>query len=340
MSTQRRTAVETPPAFWRHSGFAWEFYAVVMSDPHPPQQSYEPGPGPLGSGQPAGDFPSQASQSGGYDPADHSPPPGAPPHPPQQPVWQPPPSSKEDNKSVIMAVVAGVLVLLCLGGGGVGLLLFSSEDGNDSAEEEDHADADADADTEAEDFSDAEVNTPQSSSQDGYGVVVGAEDAEVTVEIYSDFSCPACANFWQDQGSALEEPVDNGDLAVVYHPVTVMDRVSEGTGYSTRAAASVACAADEDETSFFDYYSTLMQEQPARDTEGLDDSELVELGADVGLGGGFESCVTDGEYHGWAYESNQAYLDKFDSTPTVLVDGEVIEDQSTLLDVVGDALRD
>jgi hypothetical protein len=75
------------------------------------------------------------------------------------------------------------------------------------------------------------------------GVVVGNPDAPVTIDLYLDFQCPACAQYEQQAGATIDELVGSGQAMVVYHPVAYLNRFAS-TQYSSRSSAAAGCAAD------------------------------------------------------------------------------------------------
>lgn len=173
------------------------------------------------------------------------------------------------------------------------------------------------------------VNEPSAAVTDTYGVQVG--DGPVEVDLYIDYMCPACNQFEQTYAEQIQSWVDDGTATVNYHPLTILDRLSSGTEYSSRAAAAAVCAADTGQQEFLDYTLALYADQPAENSSGLTDDELIAIGTDdVGLGSDWESCVNDDTYRGWVAEGNtSATADQgITGTPTAKVDGEVIENSA------------
>lgn len=154
------------------------------------------------------------------------------------------------------------------------------------------------------------------------GVAVGRPDAPVTVDVYLDFQCPACARYEQQAGPVLDELVASGRARVVYHPVAYLDRFSS-TRYSSRSSAAAACAAD---AGVFPRYAALLYAaQPPEGGAGLPADRLVALGAQAGAGPDFGACVQEGRYAGWTRSvTDAASRAGITATPTVLVDGREI----------------
>jgi protein-disulfide isomerase len=166
-----------------------------------------------------------------------------------------------------------------------------------------------------------DYTAPAGASSDGTGIVVGS--GPVTVDLYEDFICPACAQFEQQAGATIDQLVADGRVRVVYHPVAYLDRFST-TGYSTRSSAASGCAADGGK--FREYATALFERQPPEGGAGLSDDELVGIGAGVGLDrDGFGACVRDGTYRPWTgHVTDAASQAGVTGTPTVLVDGEPV----------------
>lgn len=155
------------------------------------------------------------------------------------------------------------------------------------------------------------------------GVAVGNPDAPVTIDLYLDFQCPACAQYEQQAGATIDELVASGRAEVVYHPVAYLNRFS-GTQYSSRSSAAAGCAADAGVLPRF--AQLLFANQPPEGGAGLPDEQLVALGTQAGAGSGFATCVQDGRYAGWTRSvTDAASRAGITATPTVLVNGREVE---------------
>ncbi|HEX2143876.1 MAG TPA: thioredoxin domain-containing protein [Glycomyces sp.] len=170
-----------------------------------------------------------------------------------------------------------------------------------------------------------EVHTPSAAVTDTYGVQIGSGPVEV--DLYIDYMCPACNQFESTYAADIQSWVDAGSATVNYHPVAILDRLSQGTQYSSRAASAAVCAADVGQQEYLDYTLALYENQPAENTKGLSDDELIAIGKDTGLGSDWESCVDDETYRGWVQEGTASATNDQDvsATPTAKVNGEVVE---------------
>ncbi|SDL39418.1 Protein-disulfide isomerase [Glycomyces sambucus] len=186
---------------------------------------------------------------------------------------------------------------------------------------------------------DYEVNEPTAAVTDSFGVQVG--DGPVQVDLFIDYMCPACNQFESAYAAQLQSWIDDGSVTVNYHPITILDRLSSGTQYSTRAAAAAVCAADAGEQQFLDYTLALYENQPAENSTGLTDQELIAIGTDdVGLDAAWQSCVEDGTYKGWVQDGTAWATGDggVSGTPTAKIDGTTVEDNSQFADLVQAAI--
>lgn len=158
---------------------------------------------------------------------------------------------------------------------------------------------------------------------DRSGLVV-AGDGPVTVEVYLDFLCPACRQFEVVTGPELDRLLAENKIKLVWHPLGFLDRLST-TDYSTRAASAAGCAADAGKLKA--YGEALFAAQPPEGGPGLSDDELVEVGGPVGLNAPeFAQCVRSLKYEDWVDHVNDRAAERgVNSTPTVFVDGTVVE---------------
>lgn len=166
-----------------------------------------------------------------------------------------------------------------------------------------------------------DYTAPPGATADGTGVAVGG--GPVTVDVYEDFLCPACAQFEQAVGPTLDELAAQGRARIVYHPVAYLDRLSS-TDYSTRSSAASGCAAEGGK--FREYAKQLFDRQPPEGGPGLTDEELVTIGSNVGLTTEeFGTCVREDTYRPWTrHVTERASEAGITATPTVLVAGDPV----------------
>lgn len=164
----------------------------------------------------------------------------------------------------------------------------------------------------------------------------GANDDAVPVVVYADFMCPICNTFEQTNGETLAQLREAGEIALEYRPVAILDRYSQGTNYSTRAATAAGLVADRAPEQFLAFHDALFANQPAENTTGLDDATIASIAREAGVPDAVAATIEDGSYlegdgsfRPWvAAASEQASRDFPEGfgTPTILVDGENLAD--------------
>jgi protein-disulfide isomerase len=148
--------------------------------------------------------------------------------------------------------------------------------------------------------------------------VLGADDAPVVVDEWIDFACPACAAFALALGPTLTQLVDDGDIQLVYHPLSF---INEG---SPLAANAFGCAIDEDKAP--EYYDVVFANQPT-EAEPFTNEQLIGFGEQVGITSPeFATCVNDGAYADWVTNVQQRGVEELPTirTPTLFINGEEV----------------
>jgi protein-disulfide isomerase len=152
------------------------------------------------------------------------------------------------------------------------------------------------------------------------------------IQMYVDYLCPVCGAFEATNGEYITSLMDNGGTTVEIHPIAILDNLSQGTKYSTRAANAVACVANYSPNQFYALHNLLFENQPKENTTGLSDDELVSLSEQAGVESADQvaSCIRSQEFKAWSGKSTARALngpipnsnvDKVTGTPTVIVNG-------------------
>jgi protein-disulfide isomerase len=175
-----------------------------------------------------------------------------------------------------------------------------------------------------------EVITPKGATDD-YGINFTAEDAggkegsdPVKVVIYEDFQCPVCKAFEQANGAFLDEAVKNGEITIEYRLLAFLDRASPNQ-YSSRAGSAALCAFESGGGEAYKKAASMFwANQPAEQTAGPEDPELVEQLKQAGVSSDtVESCVVKNTFVKYLEEATEASRDaKVTGTPTVRIDGK------------------
>ncbi|MBA2465571.1 MAG: thioredoxin domain-containing protein [Nocardioidaceae bacterium] len=182
-----------------------------------------------------------------------------------------------------------------------------------------------------------QVATPPTGVVDEYAVPRGATAAPVTVTIFEDFMCPFCGDFETASRELLEQYVDDGDVLVEYRVVSFLDGASDGSDYSTRAMNALGVVLDTaGQDAAVRFHDVLFDEQPEEGTEGLSDDDLIRLAVQAGASeADVTSPIRDRKFEQWVENAtDEASQGEVNQTPTVLVDGEVMEFE-TIEDLVG-----
>ncbi|MGH3787115.1 MAG: DsbA family protein [Pseudonocardiaceae bacterium] len=164
----------------------------------------------------------------------------------------------------------------------------------------------------------------------GDAVVTGSPQAPVTIDIYEDFLCPGCGQLEERYHQRLELAAADDKAKVVYHPVAIIDDLSEPAGYSTLAAGASFCAAEAG--IFPRFHNSLFAAQPSEGGPGWTSAQLQRLGRDLGAGDGFTRCVQTGAEQrvAAATENARRYVsglrpDGRFGTPSIVVNGAVVD---------------
>jgi protein-disulfide isomerase len=158
------------------------------------------------------------------------------------------------------------------------------------------------------------------------------------VLIYVDYRCPHCMSFELANAQLLELAIDEGATVEIV-PVSFLDRASEGTYYSSRAAGAMSCLADSQPEAAWAAHQALLtpQVQPAAGP-GLTNDDLVAVidGAVGGLQAEARDCIETERFVGFAQALNSWVFAttapnaidpnlRVQGTPTVLVNGVLYE---------------
>lgn len=159
------------------------------------------------------------------------------------------------------------------------------------------------------------------------------EDAGILdIQMYVDYLCPICGQFEATNGEYITSLLENGKTTVEIHPISILDRLAQGSKYSTRSANAAACVANYSPNQFYDFHNLLFANQPEENTTGLSDDELIDLAAQAApdAESDLSSCIRDQEFKAWVGTSTARALngpipnsnvDKVQGTPTIIVNG-------------------
>ncbi len=154
------------------------------------------------------------------------------------------------------------------------------------------------------------------------------------IRVYVDYMCPFCGAFEAVNTPQIKQLISDGAATLEIHPVAILDRLSMGTKYSTRAANALACVANYSPDKAFDFSAILFTNQPEENTVGLSDDKLIDLAKQVGVDKEkkITSCINSQEFASWVTgATNRFGNDPIPgvvtqppqrSTPTIYVNGQ------------------
>ena len=162
-----------------------------------------------------------------------------------------------------------------------------------------------------------------------------ALDSTVNIVTYIDYACPVCQSFETTNAEQITGWVTSGNASLEIHPISILDRVSLGTKYSSRAANAAVCVANYDPDDYMAVNDALFAQQPEENTSGLDTAALKKLVADAGADSDeVASCISDKTFGDWVTSATDRVtsgelasdtVTDFAGTPTVLVNGQLYQ---------------
>ncbi|MFH1474919.1 MAG: thioredoxin domain-containing protein [Chloroflexota bacterium] len=153
---------------------------------------------------------------------------------------------------------------------------------------------------------------------------LGPADAPVTIEVWSDFQCPACGLFARTvEPDLVEEFVRAGTVRLVYRDLAFIDGGSPD-GESQQSAAAARCAGDQGR--FWQYHDYLFENQKDENKGAFRRERLDQIATAVSLDmAAYRSCMDDGDAPEQATkaETAQGTAAGVSSTPTLAINGVV-----------------
>lgn len=119
------------------------------------------------------------------------------------------------------------------------------------------------------------------------------------VRDYQDFLCPGCGSLNRELAEPFRQYLGEGKMVLKQYPISILDRLSDGTEYSTRTAAMAYRVAELDPDHYLDWVDIMFSEKVQPDEEKfkpVDDAHLQDLAVKAGLSRGDARKATDGKY--------------------------------------------
>ena len=145
-----------------------------------------------------------------------------------------------------------------------------------------------------------------------------------TVDTFVDFMCPYCNQFEQTEGETIQQLVADGTITLNVHPISILDRASQGTQFSSRAASAMFAVAEADPDNAYAFLQAMYQNQPDESTPGLTDEEIVGIARDAGVNvtAELEDAIMSHKFMKFA--QSFGLPDGATGTPTLVVNGTLV----------------
>ncbi|WP_102191676.1 DsbA family protein [Microbacterium aurantiacum] len=151
---------------------------------------------------------------------------------------------------------------------------------------------------------------------------------EEEIDTYVDFMCPICGDFEDAYGQQLQAAAKSDDITLNIHPISILDRASQSTEYSTRAANAMYCVASEAPEVTLDFFNLLFENQPEEGSTGLTDDQLAAFAEQAGAGDAAD-CIADRTYDKFVADRTAETPPNPETgqvgTPTVAINGNRID---------------
>jgi protein-disulfide isomerase len=167
--------------------------------------------------------------------------------------------------------------------------------------------------------------TPVSATPNG-AFVLGNATAPVKLEVYLDYMCPFCGRFERANGTEIDKLIADGTVRLELHPLSFLDRMSNGTRYSTRTANAIVTVAEKAPDTLLAFNAALFANQPEEGTAGLTTDDIARLAREAGVPTEVVNTFEVGTYEPWLAQATEgAFSSGITGTPTVKINGNVFK---------------
>lgn len=165
-------------------------------------------------------------------------------------------------------------------------------------------------------------------------ILLGQPEAATTIDLFEDPMCPYCAELEHTHGQEMAKEIDEGRLAVRFHTLDFLNRLSASGDYSSRAAGALMCVADSgDAIAFSAFHAAVFSpdNQPAENGDSdHSNAELADMARAAGAGDEAVTCIADGTKVEEAAAAAQTGRETLSSTgasgtPAVIHNGTVVD---------------
>ncbi len=173
---------------------------------------------------------------------------------------------------------------------------------------------------------------PTSRMADG-SILMGNANAKLPkLELFEDFQCPICREFENTSGTTIKKLAAQGKANVLYRPLWLFREQQDPIrGNSQRAANAALCAPGD---KWVQYHDLIYKHQPEEGSDGFSDDDLIGWAKQLGFATpAFQKCVKGLQKQNQLNQmTNYAeQTRKVSGTPTVYLDGQSLDLNSTLL---------
>lgn len=141
-------------------------------------------------------------------------------------------------------------------------------------------------------------DTPKASHVDTETGAISFGEGKNTMATYIDFMCPICNQFEQTYGDEITKLREDGTITLEVHPISILDRLSQGTEYSTRAASAMYAVSIADYDHALAFMQAMYANQPEENSTGLTDEQIIQVaeGAGVTMTDDLKKAITEHRY--------------------------------------------
>ncbi|MFC6717789.1 DsbA family protein [Natrialbaceae archaeon GCM10025810] len=171
-----------------------------------------------------------------------------------------------------------------------------------------------------------EIDLEAGDGESSFAPTLGDSDADVTVTVFSDYACPHCQRFEESVfPEIVSNYVDPGDVAYQHRDFVVP--VHETWSWAI-AGAGRSVHEQADDEAFFEFFTAIFDRSDDYSDDAIE-SVASDLEADVDAEQ-VRTDAEDGTYREEIEASREAAADAgVEGTPTVVVDGQPVELQSS-----------
>ncbi len=178
------------------------------------------------------------------------------------------------------------------------------------------------------------------------GRFLGDPEAPVNFVVYSDFQCPYCKQFDDnDLPKVIDTFVKQGDVRVEWRPMPIISNAvgvaaDSPENESMQSAEAAMCAGDQG--AFWPYSEALFAAQGAENSGIFTPDMLKQTAADLDLDtDAFTQCLDSGEKEDEVLEIRQDGIDRgVQGTPTFLINDQIVSYTAQGFDTLEQQLND